>query len=288
MNMTRCDPMCQHYEELLQKIYAYGQTERNERTGRVIHMLEGGQSFKLDLSCNLLPVPGNRRYWPHVAAAETAWQFMGTQDPAFMMEHAPKLWGKFTDEKGEIPTAYGWRWREAFGRDQLGLAVEALTRDPTNRQLYVSAWDPAVDGLGSPNQPKNVPCPVGFSLTTSDDRVHMSLFIRSSDVFLGLPYDVMCYALTLDAVAASVGRRPGTLHVTLAHAHIYDDHMGFVEECLKGSRTEWIHPNDGEPDLPGWDTSEIREAPRAYVRQMKRLAGRVDRNEWDPKPEVVI
>ena len=301
MMTTHPISMQEAYRGLLTELHHRGTTETNERTGTDIKMLEGGVSFKLDVS-ERLPVAGNRRYWPHVAAAEVAWQFMGTQDPDWILEKAPKVWQDFVED-GKLKTAYGYRWRNHFGRDQLQLAVNELRDNPTNRQLFVSAWDPSTDGLGGP-QPKNIPCPVGFTVSRSRNVIHMSVFIRSSDVFVGLPYDIMGYALTLDAIAAQVGCSPGTLHLTLAHPHIYKPHFDMVKACTAGlcsadwkeakemgvsadtSLMHWTTPV--EPALPAWRIDDIRNDPDGYVDHVKRLASRVASSPWSPKPMVVV
>jgi thymidylate synthase len=268
----------QEYRSLLSRLH-HGTEEVNARTRVRIKMLEGGHSFKLDLRDGRLPVAGNRRYFPRVAAAEAAWQFMGTKDPAFIVDKAPRLWEKFVED-GELKTAYGYRWRRHFGRDQLAMAMYELVHNPTNRQLYISAWDPATDGLGGP-QPKNIPCPVGFSLTRVDYHLHCSVFIRSSDVFVGLPYDVMCYAMTVDAVAAQCALAPGTLHVTLAHPHVYEPHFDLVRRSLDA---EWL---SAEPNLPGYTVDMITSDPDAYLAQVKRLSARVPWMDWNPYPDLV-
>lgn len=285
----RSQSMHEAYQSLLTELYHSGETEINTRTGVGIKMLDGGHSFKLDLSNGRIPIAGNRRYWPRVAAAETAWQFMGTQSPDWILSKAPKIWQDFVED-GKLKTAYGYRWRRHFGRDQLALAMFELISNPTNRQLYISAWDPSSDGLGGP-QPKNIPCPVGFSLTRVGEYINCSVFIRSSDVFVGLPYDVMGYALTLDAVAATVGCNPGTLHVTLAHPHYYDPHAEYVKDCIietdtHDDRSDWF--TNVEPSLPGWTVAMIENDPDGYVDQVSRLSNRVDHNPWNPMPELII
>lgn len=305
------------YRGLLSELVNHGVTEVNERTKTEIKMLQGARSFKLDLSDGRLPVAGNRRYYPHVAAAETAWQFMGTKDPTFILGKAPKLWSKFLEtettrlggrdaddddevvERQVLKTAYGYRWRHAFGRDQLALAVHELKTNPTNRQLFISAWDPRSDGLGGP-QPKNIPCPVGFTVSRFGNDLHMAVFIRSSDVFVGLPYDVMGYALTADAIAATVGLRPKSLHFTLAHAHLYKPHWNATRACLTANwgvdewreakefekaSTAWA--KDVQPNLPGWDIQAILDNPDGYVSIVKALASRTNQNSWDPMPDVI-
>lgn len=294
----RSKPFHEAYRDLLSEIMNQGVIEKNARTSARIKMLQGGHSFKLNLTNGRLPVAGNRRYYPHIAAAETAWQFMGTKDPEFIVENAPKLWSKFIED-GELKTAYGHRWRSEFGRDQLQLAMHELKDNPTSRQLFISAWDPRSDGLGGP-QPKNIPCPVGFTVSRFQDDLHMSVFIRSSDVFVGLPYDVMVYSLTADAIAATVGLRPASLHVTLAHPHIYESHWKATRACLTGdwgpdewrdakefadASTAWA--NDVEPSLPGWDLSMIHSNPDSYLGVVKQLTRRTRQNPWDPCPELI-
>lgn len=272
------------YNKLLGQLWHKGTDEINERTGTNIKTLRGGTSFKVDLETGRLPVAGNRKYWPKIAAVETAWQIMGTQDPTWIVEKAPKLWSNFVED-GKLKTAYGYRWRHHFGRDQLSLAIHALNRDPSNRQIWVQAWDPAVDGLGEPDQPKNIPCPIGFSLSVVGEELHMSLFIRSSDVFVGLPYDVMGYAMTLDAIAATMELKPGTMHVTLAHPHIYGAHYEYVEQCLK-DRTRYAE--DIEQPLPNWTIPEIAMEPDRYVEFVNRGANRMDQHDYSPLPELIL
>jgi thymidylate synthase len=179
-----------------------------------------------------------------------------------------------------VKAAYGYRWRCHFGRDQLRLAIEALRRDPTDRRVYVSAWDPSIDGLGELGQ-RNVPCPTSFSLSVTGGELHSSLFLRSSDVFVGLPYDVMGHALLMDAVAHELRLKPGVMHVTLAHAHLYEDHWDMAAEAL---RQEPVLP---AMPLPGWTVSQIERAPDDYVLRYAEEARQRVWPAYNPKPHVV-
>lgn len=266
--------------------------EANERTGTRVRVGRGGTAFRVDLSDGLLPTIGFRKTFPKSAAAEVAWYVQGEQDADFIRKYAP-LWDKFVeplvkredlfngDEMMEgVKSAYGYRWRRHFGRDQLRLAVEALRKDPSDRRCYVSAWDPAEDGLGEQGQ-RNVPCPASFTFSVTGGELHSSLFLRSSDVFVGLPYDVMGHALLMDAVAHELRIRPGVMHVTLAHAHLYESHWELTAEALK---QEPVVP---AMQLPGWSLSQIEREPDDYVVRYAEEAKQFTWPAYSPRPEVI-
>lgn len=278
--------------------------EANERTGTRVRVGRGGTAFRVDLSDGLLPTIGYRKTFPKSAAAEVAWYVRGEQDATFIRQYAP-LWDKFVEPIGldevelrtlegtvrrinQMPdqtfegvrSAYGYRWRRHFGRDQLRLGVEALRKDPSDRRVYVSAWDPAEDGLGEQGQ-RNVPCPTSFTFSVTGGELHSSLFLRSSDVFVGLPYDVMGHALLMDAVAHELRIRPGVMHVTLAHAHLYESHWELTAEALK---QEPVVP---AMQLPGWSLSQVERDPHDYVQRYAEEAKQFQWPAYSPRPEVI-
>lgn len=267
------------YEALLMRCLNSESRELNARTGEGIRML-GPVSFVLDLSRRKLPVCGIRKTFPRTAAAEVAWFMMGTQDVTWLKKYAP-IWDKFVEDDGvTIEAAYGHRWRFAFDRDQLRLGIAALAKNPTDRRVYVANWDPRSDGLGAPGQ-RNVPCPLGFTLSIQDGRLNSTLTLRSSDVFVGLPYDVMGHALLMDAVAAELDIALGTMMVNLAHPHLYEVHTVEAWEALGGE------PSDDTIIMPSWSVRMIEEMPEAYVSQVATLAKPVKQPEYHTRPEVV-
>jgi thymidylate synthase len=313
-------PFFDVYGAILAWVFQSEEVETNKRTGERVKVGVGGTSFRIDLSGGLLPTIGYRKTFPRSAAAEVAWFLQGSQDASFITKYAP-LWDKFVEEITVDPetawpvgqplpaslmrrikeytlpdgrkechydcdyfmgvkASYGYRWRNHFGRDQIGLSIEALRKDPTDRRCYVSAWDPAEDGLGASGQ-RNVPCPTGFTLSIQGGRLCSSMMLRSSDVFVGLPYDVMGHALLMDAVAQELRVRPGVMHVTLAHPHLYEHHWDMTAEAL---RQEPVLP---ALQLPGWKVSQIVRAPDDYVTRYGDEAKQVAWPSYNPKPHVV-
>lgn len=275
----------QVYRQLTDSIMRRGMEEVNERTGAKIRMLGCPASFMIDLTAGRLPVPGNRKVYPGTAAAEVAWMLSGQRSTQWLRKYC-KIWDKFVEPGTDVvDNAYGYRWRGHFGRDQVSAALSSLRADPTDRQVWITAWDPAMDGmygtLPREMRPKNVACPVGFSVNITRGNLNLAVFIRSSDVFVGLPYDVMGYALLLDAFAVTLDRGPGFLHVTLAHPHIYESHF---EDAFEGLRAGNVVDR---PEMPGITIPNIEEQPDLYVDFMKKASRVVRWPSFNPRPEVV-
>lgn len=279
--LARHTQFADSYHDLLGALVQSPFVERNERTGREIKMIPGGCSFKVDLTSQQLPITETRRLFPHVAAAEVAWFLSGSRTTELLQRHNIKIWDKFLEEDGvTVAGAYGYRWRYAFCRDQIVDAIAALKDNPSDRRIWVQAWDPRVDGLGTPS--KNVPCPVGFTFSLIDNILHSSIFLRSSDVFVGLPYDVMGHAMLMAAVASSLGAHAlGTMHFTLAHAHLYEDHYEMARVCCLNP------PVASHVPLMTRSVAQVRDDPDDFVWVYRRLARETAWHPFTPKPEVV-
>ena len=256
--------------------------EVNKRTGAQISVLRHPVHFNIDLREHTLPLCGVRRMFPRTAAAEVAWYLLGTKDVSFIREYAP-IWDKFVEEDGfTVAGAYGHRWRSHFGRDQIEDAIATLQDNPTDRRVAVFAWDPGADGLGQPS--KNVPCPMGFTFSIVDGRLNSAFIIRSSDVFVGLPYDVMGHALLMLAMATSIGglKGLGTMSVTLAHPHLYGVHRQMAYDSLQTQ-----DPQDSRV-MPSWSVEQIEENPHGYVDAVKQTFAGIKQPNFHCSPEVVV
>lgn len=185
----------------------------NAVKGELIGFLRGSSSlaeFKA-LGCNV---------WDANAAAP-AWQ---------ASEHCAS-----PDDLGRI---YGTQWRSYAGVendgayyevDQISIALDTLRNNPESRRILVNAWNPAeLDQAALP------PCHVLFQLLPHVESkvLHMTMYQRSCDMFLGVPFNIASYALLLELFAAWSGYAAGTLTMFLADAHIYVDHVDQVKEQL--------------------------------------------------------
>lgn len=154
--------------------------------------------------------------------------------------------------EGDLGRIYGvqWRgWASSIGHiDQLAGALDKVRNDPTNRRIIVTAWNPA-----ELNQMALPPCHMLFQLLPhAETRVlHMVMYQRSCDLFLGIPFNIASYALLLELFARWTGYQAGTLSMMLADCHIYDTHVEQVKEQLQRAAYPapklWIHSNQDDP-----------------------------------------
>lgn len=216
------------YRNIIEDCLMDGHMAVNKRTGKGLLVMPHAVMITADLEQGV-PIIDCRRTWPHTAMAELCWMLMGTEDAAWVNARC-SLWKGFTHE-GVVPNAYGHRMRHKFGRDQLNTALVNLMADHSDRRQYVSYWDPSLDGH---NGQYNTPCPLGFTLSVSHaNRLNMMVPVRSSDLILGLPTDMMTHAYLLGACAKELGLQAGVLSLALAHPHVYTDHADQALEMLQ-------------------------------------------------------
>ena len=129
---------------------------------------------------------------------------------------------KFQLQEPNLGCIYGSQWRNFNnqGYDQLKVIVETLKKNPMDRRMLCSAWNPNVlDEQALP------PCHVLWHLTVTNDTLHLCWFQRSNDALLGIPYNLASYAMLLHLLAKQSGLKEGTLTGFLSNFHIYENHV---------------------------------------------------------------
>jgi thymidylate synthase len=148
---------------------------------------------------------------------------------------------KFAKKWGELGPIYGRQWRKwetSDGRviDQIAWAVNKLKKTPTRKHIMIAAWNPEFVYEMAASREKSVvlpPCHSFFQINVNDkEELSLQLYQRSSDVFLGVPFNIASYALLTMMFAHVGGFKPGEFVHTFGDVHIYGNHMDQVKEQL--------------------------------------------------------
>lgn len=218
------------YQDMLSQLMTNGVREMNARTGHETAALPG-MTFSIDIEKEGFPLLSVRKIPVKLFIAEQVWFASGARKPEIFLRNFTKIWDDFTNPGDVVTVAYGYRWRRHFGRDQLGLLVSLLQKDPSSRHGVVVTWDPSNDGLGGVSK-SNVPCPYTFTVNIIGGRLNMVNVVRSNDMILGFPHDVAGFALLQTMLAQKLGVKPGVYTHTISNAHIYDIHYDAAKEMI--------------------------------------------------------
>ncbi|MDO4527000.1 MAG: thymidylate synthase [Candidatus Saccharibacteria bacterium] len=155
-----------------------------------------------------------------------------------------------TDFAHTIGTAYGWIVKRYHLIENL---IETLKTNPGNRRMVLSLWQN--EWLETAALPS---CVWNSQWNLIDGRLNLLVTSRSTDVPLGLPFNIAQYAVLDYMVAQCVGARPGQFTFITNDAHIYENQVEGIEEQIK--RYDEAVKNGTLPKAPKlWLNPEIKD-----------------------------
>ena len=215
------------YLDLLRDILDNG-VDKMDRTGVGTRSVFGRQMrFNLNEGFPLLTT---KKMHLKSIIYELLWFIKGDTNVKYLQEHGVRIWNEWADENGDLGPIYGAQWRNwnGDGIDQLAEVIATLKRNPNDRRMIVSAWNPSQ--LAAMHLP---PCHMMFQFYVANGKLSCMLYQRSCDMFLGVPFNIASYALLTMMIAQVCELKLGDFVHVLGDTHIYHNHFEQVKEQLK-------------------------------------------------------
>ena len=212
------------YLDVLKHILENGQ-DANNRTGIYARKVFGAQ-MRFDLSEGF-PLVTTKKTYLRAIIHELIWLLSGNTNIKYLHDNNVTIWDEWADENGDLGPVYGHQWRNFNSQniDQIKDVIERIKKNPQDRRLIVTAWNPAqIDEMALP------PCHCFFQFdVTPDGKLNCMLYQRSCDMFLGVPFNIASYSLLTMMIAQVCGLKAGEFIHTLGNAHIYSNHFDQVK-----------------------------------------------------------
>jgi len=148
------------------------------------------------------------------AVGELAWYLSGSNRVADISRFADK-WAAISDDGVTNNSAYGYRIRSFFDFDQWEHVRNMLFSDPNSRQAVIHIKD-------ANNKPtKDVPCTVYLQFFIREGKLHLSVHMRSNDIWMGVPYDMFSFCFLQMKMAMELGVEIGSYTHYAGSLHMY-------------------------------------------------------------------
>lgn len=225
-----------------------------------------GAMLKFSLKDNKIPLLTTKKLAWRVCLKELLWFMNGDTNNKLLKDQNVKIWNgngtrEFLDSRGlqnlredDLGPVYGHQWRywnasynkengclsnyNGKGIDQLQKIIDEITKSKetgeSSRRMIMSAWNPEqLDEMALP------PCHVLSQYHLIDNKLSCTLYQRSGDVGLGVPFNIASYSFLTHLLARHCDVEAGEFVHFIGNAHIYDDHVEPLKIQLKNDPYEF-------------------------------------------------
>lgn len=126
-------------------------------------------------------------------------------------------WDRMSDDGETVNSCYGHKIKAFYGFDQWDDVIKRLKADPNSRQavIHIKNARPIEDPT------KDTPCTLSLQFLLRDNKLHLTVTMRSNDIWTGLPYDMFSFCCLQVLMAMQLGVEVGTYTHQAASLHLY-------------------------------------------------------------------
>lgn len=170
---------------------------------------------------------------------ETFIEHIKQQADKHIIEYEQPFGSESPYKLGDCGQIYGHQWRRWNGYiDQVNIVINNIKKNPNSRYHVITAWQPSAFLPGIPeyllDKAALPACHMLMQFNIRENKyLDLSLTQRSSDIVLGVPFNIASYALLCHIVAHQTNLIPGTFTWFGNSVHIYQNQMDAVEQQLQ-------------------------------------------------------
>jgi len=183
---------------------------------------------------------------PFFHLAESLWMLAGRQDLDFLLIFN-STFGQFSDDgKFVRGSAYGYRWREFFGKNQIASIINEL-QNTASRRAVLTQW--SVEDLNIDS--KDVPCNTQTYFLVRNGKLDMTVVNRSNDLIYGMyGSNIVHFSILHEYIASALNIEKGDYYQMSNCLHIYTDNSVF-QKMQSNYRADFSAP-EVDNDLAGY------------------------------------
>lgn len=193
---------------------------------------------------------------------ELCWYLAGTNQTEWVAYYISQY--RSYDESGYVYGGYGPRLRGSGDENQIQYVVEKLRRNPASRKAVIQLFDK--DDVKEEH--REVPCTCILQFVVRCGRLHLLTYMRSNDLFLGLPHDVFAFTMIQELIARSLNVKLGTYIHMVGSLHLYTRDKEKAQAFLDEGWQSTV-PMPGMPFGDQWHNVEQLLEIEEHLRQAR-------------------
>ena len=167
-------------------------------------------------------ITNKQRNWK-LEYAEAEWQWYLSGDPNViklgqLYGKVPPIWERMADSKGNVNSNYGYQWKR---NNQIDYVVAKLKNNPNTRHAAISIYD----AKEWEKYTKDTPCTYAVQFTILNDKLNMSVYMRSNDIWYGFCNDQYQFSSLQKMIADRLSIDVGWYYHHAHNMHLYNDKL---------------------------------------------------------------
>lgn len=165
------------------------------------------------------------------AVGEFLW-YMSANPELTAIHNITKAWDRMSDDGVTVNSNYGWCISEKFDFNQWEYVKKLLKTDPNTRQAIIHIKEPR-NTFKYPTKDLNCTCILQFILR--DNKLYLTTYMRSNDVWMGMPYDMFSFTCFQILMAMELGVELGTYTHIAGSLHLYERDFNTSVETIEAA-----------------------------------------------------